>query len=84
MAEQQGWICPKCGRVYAPWVKECEACNPVKTAPVVEPWIPIVPFYPFPLWPPYPDYPGTAPMYPWPTPSTFAYPNMCGGGGSIQ
>ena len=21
------WICPKCGRVYAPWVRECEFCN---------------------------------------------------------
>ena len=22
-----GWVCPKCGRVYAPDVKECEHCN---------------------------------------------------------
>ena len=23
---QEGWICPKCGRVMAPWVPEC-SCN---------------------------------------------------------
>ena len=22
-----GWVCPKCGKVYAPDVKECEHCN---------------------------------------------------------
>lgn len=22
-----GWICPKCGRVYAPYIKECIKCN---------------------------------------------------------
>lgn len=22
-----GWICPKCGRVYAPYVFECHYCN---------------------------------------------------------
>lgn len=24
---QQGWICPKCGCVYAPHVDECRRCN---------------------------------------------------------
>lgn len=23
----KGWECPKCGRVYAPHVEECGACN---------------------------------------------------------
>jgi hypothetical protein len=23
-----GWVCPKCGRVYAPWVYTCGACAP--------------------------------------------------------
>lgn len=27
MAKDKGWICPKCGRVYAPWVPSCEHCN---------------------------------------------------------
>lgn len=22
-----GWICPKCGRVYAPFIPECQYCN---------------------------------------------------------
>ena len=22
-----GWICPKCGRVYAPFIPECQHCN---------------------------------------------------------
>lgn len=22
----QGWECPKCGRVYAPWMAQCTAC----------------------------------------------------------
>ncbi len=22
-----GWICPKCGRVWANWVEGCKACN---------------------------------------------------------
>ena len=27
----KGWECPKCGRVYAPWVSQCSNCVP-KTA----------------------------------------------------
>jgi hypothetical protein len=22
-----GWICPECGRVYAPFIPECQHCN---------------------------------------------------------
>lgn len=22
-----GWICPKCGRVYGPFINECPYCN---------------------------------------------------------
>lgn len=33
---QQGWECPKCGRVYAPWMPSCSACpGVVITAPSV-------------------------------------------------
>ena len=24
---ETGWICPKCGRVYAPFVLYCDYCN---------------------------------------------------------
>lgn len=27
----QGWECPKCGRVYAPWVMQCGHCGPWHT-----------------------------------------------------
>ncbi len=23
----EGWICPKCGRVYAPWIDKCQYCG---------------------------------------------------------
>ena len=26
---QQGWQCPVCGKVYAPWVSECTRCGGV-------------------------------------------------------
>lgn len=31
-----GWICPKCGRVYAPTVKECPNCNPKQAQETVD------------------------------------------------
>lgn len=27
MNEITGWVCPKCGRVHAPWVANCECTN---------------------------------------------------------
>lgn len=27
MPKQIGWICPKCGRVMAPFVADCICCN---------------------------------------------------------
>lgn len=33
----QGWICPKCGRVYSPRIPECTHCNRGKGAAPVEP-----------------------------------------------
>ena len=26
----QGWACPKCGRVWAPYVAECHHCCPLE------------------------------------------------------
>ena len=34
-----GWICPKCGRVYGPFVQECSACNFDKAQPYTGPTI---------------------------------------------
>ena len=28
---QKGWICPKCGKVHAPWVPSCECSNKNET-----------------------------------------------------
>jgi hypothetical protein len=27
--EHYGWICPRCGQIYAPWVESCD-CKPEK------------------------------------------------------
>lgn len=32
-----GWVCPKCGRVYAPFKQECTHCN---NSPIITPKIP--------------------------------------------
>lgn len=29
MFGQQGWICPKCGRVYSPFTQMCLFANPI-------------------------------------------------------
>ena len=28
----QGWICPRCGKVHAPWVSCCDCSPPTKTS----------------------------------------------------
>jgi hypothetical protein len=33
----QGWECPKCGRVYAPHVDQCSACAPETKMPTTLP-----------------------------------------------
>jgi len=52
-----GWVCPKCGKVYAPDVKECAECNQ-RAIPMLYPNYPVYPVYPtFPWYPQYPNYP---------------------------
>lgn len=34
MFGQQGWICPKCGRVYSPFTQMCLYCKPNDTTTV--------------------------------------------------
>lgn len=44
----QGWLCPKCSKVYAPWVKECGSCNgQMATRPQIT-WIPPTRWYRYP------------------------------------
>jgi len=34
----EGWICPRCGKVLAPWIRECD-CK-VTSSPSAEPYYP--------------------------------------------
>lgn len=34
MFGQEGWICPKCGRVYSPFTQMCLYCKPNNTTTV--------------------------------------------------
>lgn len=52
---RHAWECPRCHRVNAPWIDNCE-CEPVDTAKLVEQ---------APYWPNYPyTWPWTQPQYP--------------------
>lgn len=35
-----GWICPKCGRVHAPWVASCNCAAPSEYVPYTPPYAP--------------------------------------------
>ena len=37
--KKQGWECPKCNRVFAPWVYECWHCSPKRLRD--SGWIPL-------------------------------------------
>lgn len=49
---QYGWVCPKCGRVNAPWKGTCDCSNTGWYVPLVT--------YQSPSVSPYNDYPTTA------------------------
>jgi len=34
----QGWVCPKCGSVYAIWVAQCSICRPKVVAADTTDW----------------------------------------------
>lgn len=65
-----GWTCPKCGRVWAPCVIECGACNGqaqpyTSPTPTISPtpWTPYEPTVPQPYTPTWPQ--GTGSPAPW-------------------
>lgn len=39
----QGWICPKCGRVYSPYTHMCPYCGPKHSHETVTTDLPYVP-----------------------------------------
>ena len=44
----EGWVCPKCGTVYAPLVTGCNKCNAIHTIPYAPmPYPYITPLYPY-------------------------------------
>lgn len=47
MSKNEGWVCPLCGVVNAPWVEQCHCRNAAQPA-----WLPVPPVWPWPS-PPY-------------------------------
>ena len=37
-AEAKGWVCPRCGKVWAPWVRSCECSPPTMSTGGSVPW----------------------------------------------
>ncbi len=48
-----GWICPKCGRVWAPWMPSCSCTDPTtktdEIQPIQQPYLPYdkIPTFPY-------------------------------------
>lgn len=53
MCNNYGWICPKCGCVLAPWVRECPHHLPIQGTISTIP--PSIPWGPPTTWDPLPD-----------------------------
>lgn len=34
----EGWICPKCGKVLAPWMPECSCYQTIKESNITNTW----------------------------------------------
>lgn len=76
---QYGWVCPKCGKVNAPWK---DSCNCYLNTPYTPPNTPTpTPFNPMPSWPKAPEV-GDAPGW-WRYGPTCGDPIPCNDGGSI-
>ena len=74
---QYGWICPKCGKVYAPWK---DSCNCYLNIPYTQPNTPSpTPFNPMPSWPKTPEV-GDAPGW-WQYGPKCGEPILCHGNG---
>lgn len=44
---QEGWVCPKCGRVFSPTTSQCPYCGGEEGATVpVRPWVSPGPWWP--------------------------------------
>lgn len=71
---QYGWICPRCGRVYAPWKDSCDCHTMI---PYTPPNTPPTPFSPTPFWPQTPGI-GDAPGW-WQYGPKCGEPIPCGG-----
>lgn len=33
---QQGWICPRCGKVLAPWMSQCDCATPTVSSSTIQ------------------------------------------------
>ena len=52
---QYGWVCPRCGKVNAPWKASCDCYLNIPYTPPNTPAPSITPFNPTPSWPQAPE-----------------------------